>query len=257
MILPLGDAPNPRGIAVMTWALLLANIAVYIFVTFPLSFSPADPSDPLLPEYTRVVSRALPEGVAPEEIAAHVSAYDLFVFRYGFRPAKPHLANLFYSLFLHAGFAHLFGNMLFLWIYGDNVESRLGPLWYVLAYLGTGVAATLFHTIFDIDSGLPVVGASGAISGVLGLYFWWFPQNRVRLLVFMFPWFMNTISVSARLVLGMFLIVDNVLPFLLTRGIQSGGVAYGAHIGGFIAGLLLAMVMGRERTAELLVEDGQ
>ena len=245
MILPLGDTPNPRGVPVVTYALVAANIAVYVFLTLPLSVLPAEPTDPQLDEYVRIVERSLPQRVPFREIARHTSAYDLFVFRHGFRPAAPQLPNLVYALFLHAGFLHLFGNMLFLWIYGDNVEHQLGPLRYLLAYLGTGVAATMFHTAFDRGSPLPLIGASGAISGVLGFYFRWFPRNQVRLLFVFFPFFMNVIMVPARVVLGLFIIADNLLPFLLTRGIESGGVAYGAHIGGFIAGLTVAWLIDR------------
>jgi hypothetical protein len=107
------------------------------------------------------------------------------------------------------------------------------------------VAATLAHAAFDADSPLPLVGASGAISGVLGFYFLWFPHNTVRLWVVFFPLFMNIVEVPARLVLGMYLIVENMLPFLVARGAAGGGVAYGAHIGGFIAGLAAAWIMGR------------
>jgi membrane associated rhomboid family serine protease len=245
MILPLGDAPNPRGVPLVTYGLIAANVAVFLLVSLPLGGTAADPSDPLLREYVRVVGRNLPEHVSLRELVESVSAYDLFVFRYGFRPAAPRLSALFASLFLHAGFLHLFGNMLFLWIYGDNVEHRLGHLAYLLGYIGTGVAATVFHTVFSLGSELPVVGASGAISGVLGFYFLWFPRNRVRLLVLMFPFFMDVFLVPARLVLGMYLLIDNLLPFLVTRGIEGGGVAYGAHIGGFVAGLGAAWLMDR------------
>jgi membrane associated rhomboid family serine protease len=147
-------------------------------------------------------------------------------------------------MFLHAGFLHLFGNMLFLWIYGDNVEKRLGHLPFLFWYLATGAAATIFHTLFARDSPLPLIGASGAISGVLGFYFIWFPRNTVRLLFVLFPFFMNVFMVPARLVLGLYLLADNLLPFLITRG-TGGGVAYGAHIGGFLAGLALAWFMNR------------
>jgi membrane associated rhomboid family serine protease len=149
-------------------------------------------------------------------------------------------------MFLHGGFAHLAGNMLFLWIYGDNVEHRLGPFWYLLAYLGTGAAATLFHTVFAPDSPLPLVGASGAISGALGFYFMWFPRNQVRLLLLFFPFLMEVVTVPARLLLGLYLIVDNLLPFLLTHG-AGGGVAHGAHIGGFVAGVAIAWLMDRRQ----------
>jgi membrane associated rhomboid family serine protease len=149
-------------------------------------------------------------------------------------------------MFLHGGFAHLFGNMLFLWIYGDNVEHRLGSVRYVLWYLATGACATLFHGLFDSDSRLPLVGASGAISGVLGFYFVWFPRNLVRVWVLLFPFFMNVVHLPARLVLGFYLVLDNIFPFLLTRGAQGAGVAYGAHIGGFLAGLAVAWLHDRK-----------
>jgi membrane associated rhomboid family serine protease len=248
MILPLGDAPNPRGIPFITYALILANCAVYLLVTLPLSAQAPDPNDPMLWEYLRVVEQTLPRPVPAEQILQYTSAYDLFVFHYGFRPAAPVVATLFSAMFLHAGFLHLFGNMLFLWIYGDNVEQRLGRLPFLFWYLATGVAATLFHTLFAPTSPLPLIGASGAISGVLGFYFLWFPRNTVRLLFVLFPFFMNVFMVPARVVLGLYLLVDNLLPFLITRG-TGGGVAHGAHIGGFLAGLLVAWVMDRREVA--------
>lgn len=244
MILPLGDAPNPRGIPFITYALILANCAVYLLITLPLSAQAPDPNDPALWEYLRVVGQTLPRPVPVERILEHTSAYDLFVFHYGFRPAAPVVATLFTAMFLHAGFLHLFGNMLFLWIYGDNVEQRLGRVSYLFWYLATGLAATLFHTLFALTSPLPLIGASGAISGVLGFYFLWFPRNTVRLLFVLFPFFMNVFMVPARVVLGLYLLADNLLPFLMTRG-TGGGVAHGAHIGGFLAGLLVAWVMDR------------
>ena len=175
-----------------------------------------------------------------ERLLLQLSAYDLVVFSYGFRPAAPDVIALLTSLFLHGGFMHLAGNMLFLWIYGDNVEHRLGPARYLVAYLGTGILATLSHAVLDFGSVIPMVGASGAISGVLGFYFIWFPRNRVRLWIMLFPFFMHVVYAPARLVLGMYLVIDNLLPFLATRGAGGGGVAYGAHIGGFIAGLAYA-----------------
>ncbi|MFQ5668154.1 MAG: rhomboid family intramembrane serine protease [Candidatus Binatia bacterium] len=248
MIIPLGDAPNPpRNVPLVTYALLAANVAVYVFVTLPLSMTPVDPRDPALAEYVRVIAKNLPPFVSFDAVLRHISAYDLLVFHYGFRPAAPHLSALFSSLFLHAGFLHLAGNMLFLWIYGDNVEYRLGKAPYLLAYVGTGIAATLFHAAFALGSQLPLIGASGAISGVLGFYFRWFPRNRVRLFVVLFPFFMDVFYLPARVVLGMFLIVDNLLPFLFTRGAGGSGVAYGAHIGGFIAGLAVAWLLDRTR----------
>jgi membrane associated rhomboid family serine protease len=245
MILPLGDAPNPRGTPFLTYALILVNCAVFLLITLPLSARAPDLNDPLLLEYVRVVAPSLPSQVPLEGFLRQISSYDLFVFHYGFRPAAPHLVTLFTTMFLHAGFLHLFGNMLFLWIYGDNVEHRLGRVPFLFWYLATGVAATLFHTLFAAGSPLPLIGASGAISGVLGLYFIWFPRNTVRLLFVFFPFFMNVITVPARFVLGFYLLVDNLLPFLITRGMEGGGVAHGAHIGGFLGGLAIAWYMDR------------
>jgi len=138
---------------------------------------------------------------------------------------------------------HLLGNMLFLWIYGDNVEHRLGGILFVVWYLVTGAAATLFHAAFASGSPVPLVGASGAISGVLGFYFMWFPQNRVRVLIFLF-FFIRVFTFPARWVLGFYIVFSNILPFLVTQS-QGGGVAHGAHIGGFVAGLAVAFVMDR------------
>ncbi len=235
MFLPIGDEPNPRGVPWVTYGLIAANVAVYLLVTLPLNI-PVDLNHPALAEYVRVLMDALPQRVSPADLVQQISAYDLVVFDYGFRPVAPSALALLTSMFLHAGFMHLAGNMLFLWIYGDNVEHRLGSGAYLVAYLLTGVTATLFHTAFSLDSALPVVGASGAISGVLGFYFLWFPRNRVRVWVFFFPFIMNVIAMPARIVLGVYLVLQNIFPFLISQG-TGGGVAYGAHIGGFLGGL--------------------
>jgi membrane associated rhomboid family serine protease len=168
------------------------------------------------------------------------------VFKHGFRPGAPSLADLLLSMFLHGGLLHLAGNMLFLWIYGDNVEHRLGPARFVLWYLATGAAATLFHAVFFLSSDIPLVGASGAISGVLGFYFIWFPKNTVRMLFFLPPFLWHVFEIPARIVLLIYLVIDNVLPFIFAG---AGGVAHGAHIGGFIAGAGAAWVMARRAAA--------
>lgn len=241
-VIPLGDEPNPKGIPFATYALIAANLLLYTLFTLPLGFTPPEPGDPRVAEYLTTLARELPSNVTLEEVSASLSQYDLFVFAYGFRPAAPSLFDLFASIFLHGGLLHLAGNMLFLWIYGDNVEHRLGSVRYLGYYLATGVAATLFHAAFNLTSDVPLVGASGAISGVLGFYFLWFPKNRVRLLAGFFPFFVRQLYFPARLVLGFYLLVDNLLPFLL---MTTGGVAHGAHIGGFIAGLSAAWLIDR------------
>jgi membrane associated rhomboid family serine protease len=246
MFLPISDSPNPRTAAVATWALIAVNVAVYLLVSLPLGFQPADTADPAFAEYLELLAQLA--GSRQELIQAvdQMSAYDLFVFKHGFRPGAPSLADLLLSMFLHGGLLHLAGNMLFLWIYGDNVEHRLGPVRFVVWYLATGVAATLFHAAFFLGSDVPLVGASGAISGILGFYFVWFPRNTVRVLFFLPPIFWHVFEVPARIVLGIFLVIDNLLPFVFAG---AGGVAHGAHIGGFIAGAAAAWVINRRAVA--------
>jgi membrane associated rhomboid family serine protease len=243
VVLPIGDAPNPRGVPVVTYLLIAANVAVYVLVTLPLGTLRPAAGDPLVQEYLRTVADALEGRVPLQSLAARMTAYDLFVFVHGFRPGAPEASDLLVSLFLHAGLLHLAGNMLFLWIYGDNVERRLGAARYLLVYLGSGIAATLAHWAGAPGSLLPVVGASGAISGVLGCYFVWFPRNVVRLLWLMPPFLGHVFEVRARVVLAFYLIADNLLPYLVSTG--EGGVAHGAHIGGFVAGVGVAWLADR------------
>ncbi len=249
MVLPIGDAPNPRGLPVATYALIAINVAVYVLITLPQAGVRADPGDPLLAEYARVMQHALGDDPAElRAVLARVSVYDLFVFRWGFRPDAPSAVDLFTSMFLHGGLFHLAGNMLFLWIYGDNVEHRIGPTRFVAWYLVTGVAATLFHMAGDSDSPIPMVGASGAISGILGFYFVWFPRNHVRLLWLLPPLAMQVFEVPSRLVLGLYLVMENVLPYLLAR--DGAGIAHGAHIGGFVAGVAIGWLLDRRELRE-------
>lgn len=236
MFLPLRDSPNEPGTPIVNWALIAINVAVFALLTVPLSTAAPDLSDPVARSF--IFDAALAGIPNPG-----ISAYDVFVYHHGFRPAEPALSALLSSMFLHGGFLHLAGNMLFLWIYGDNVEARLGHAGYLVAYLLCGVAATALHAVFDLSSNIPMVGASGAISGVLGFYFVFFPRNHVHVLFALFPFFYDVIALPARLVLGAYLVLDNLLPVLLQGG--SGGVAHGAHIGGFLAGLGAAYVLGR------------
>ncbi len=242
MFLPIGDEPNLRGRPWLNYALIAANALVWFVVAWPLSRRGVDVEDPVLRDYLRVM--VAETGLPVRQILAQTSAYDLFVFVHGFKPAAPQLADLFASMFLHGGWLHLIGNMLFLWIYGDNVELYLGRLGYLILYLATGVAATAGHAVFSLNSLVPMVGASGAISGVLGCYFLWFPRNQVRVLL-LFGFYMNVVMLPARWVLGAYLVLDNLLPLLLIK--SSTGVAHGAHIGGFVGGLAGAFVISRVR----------
>ncbi|MBW2732210.1 MAG: rhomboid family intramembrane serine protease [Deltaproteobacteria bacterium] len=248
-MLPIGDQPNPRGyVPWVNYLLIAANIGLFLLVTLPLSDQVPDLKDQATLDFLRELLLHNP-GVDPQLLAAsltkQLSAYDLFLMRWGYRPGSPSLLALFSSMFLHGGWLHLAGNMLFLWIYGDNVEHRLGRLGYLLTYLGTGVVATLIYALFAPESAglVPLVGASGAISGILGLYFLWFPRNKVRLLVVII-FFVDVWVVNARLVLGFYLLIENLLPFLFSSG-AAGGVAHGAHLGGFVAGLAVAFAVDR------------
>jgi rhomboid family protein len=142
--------------------------------------------------------------------------------------------TLLTSMFMHGSFIHLFGNMLYLWIFGDNLEDRLGHMRYAVFYIVCGIVASLSHVFVNTDSYLPSLGASGAISGVLGGYLLLFPRRRVRVIL------MRTITeVPAFVALG-FWIVFQVISSMMIGA--EGGVAYAAHIGGFVAGLILIKV---------------
>jgi rhomboid family protein len=169
---------------------------------------------------------------------------DAFIMRWAFVPrrfeANPsgEFVTIFTSMFMHAGWMHLGGNMLYLWIFGDNVEDRFGHVKYLIFYLLCGIAATFAQLMFSHASDIPNLGASGAIAGVLGSYILMFPQGRVRVLGYG-----GIYHVPAIVVLGFWI----VLQFFsgigsIANSSQTGGVAYMAHIGGFIAGFVLTFL---------------
>ena len=172
------------------------------------------------------------------------SGGDAFVGKWAFVPSR-FLANpfgdcptLFTSMFMHAGWVHLGGNMLYLWIFGDNVEDRFGHIKFTIFYLLCGLAATFGQLAFSLGSNVPNLGASGAIAGVLGAYILLFPQGKVRVLQGQ-----RVIQVPALIVIGMWI----VLQFFsgigsIANTAQTGGVAYMAHIGGFLAGFVLTFL---------------
>ncbi|MGH8509272.1 MAG: rhomboid family intramembrane serine protease [Gammaproteobacteria bacterium] len=157
-------------------------------------------------------------------------------------------ATLFTSMFLHAGWIHLIGNMLYLWIFGDDVEDSMGRGRYLVFYLLCGLVGALSHVVAYPTSGIPVVGASGAVSGVLGAYILLYPHSRILVLLPMGP-FSRLVRLPAFLVLG-FWIVFQLLNTALA-GVQEGGVAWYAHIGGFVTGLALVPLF-KHRTVSLL-----
>jgi membrane associated rhomboid family serine protease len=156
--------------------------------------------------------------------------------------------TLFTSQFLHGGWWHLISNMVFLWIFGNNIEDRLGHFKYIIFYLSCGALAALCQWVIGVNSGVPSLGASGAISGVLGAYIIRFPHARVMSLVFL-GFFITTIRVPALLLIGIFFI-QNVISGLANlqaaanMSVETGGVAYWAHIGGFVFGVILGPLLG-------------
>lgn len=157
----------------------------------------------------------------------------------------PFWSTLFTSMFLHGGWLHLGGNMLYLWIFGDNIEKVVGHLRFVLFYLLCGLGAGLTHIFFSLSSGVPTVGASGAISGVLGGYLVLFPRNRVRVLTRG-----GIVAVPAVVVLGFWILIQFISGLgSIANTPETGGVAYLAHIGGFVAGLVLIWLFAAGRRA--------
>ncbi len=147
--------------------------------------------------------------------------------------------TLFTAMFVHGGFLHLAGNMLFLWIFGDNIEDRLGHVKFVIFYLLTGLIASGAHILASPNSTLPMIGASGAIAGVLGAYFVLFPRANVKTLIFLFV-FVSVVRVPAVFFLGIWFLFQ-----LLSSG-SGAGIAWYAHIGGFVAGVVLIKIFVRD-----------
>ena len=161
-----------------------------------------------------------------------------FIYRFGFIPANFSIITVFTSMFLHGGISHIMGNMWFLWVFGDNVEGVLGHVKFAVFYIICGLAATMSQLFVDPSSTIPMVGASGAIAGVLGMYMIRFPHARVHVFAFIIIFF-TTFRIPAMFVLGFWFFNQ------LTNGLGSlgfdttGGVAWFAHIGGFISGVML------------------
>lgn len=148
----------------------------------------------------------------------------------------PEYATVFTSMFLHGGWMHLIGNMLYLWVFGNNIECAMGHIKYIVFYIVCGIAAVLAQALPDTDSVVPMIGASGAISGVLGAYLLLYPRATVTLILPILV-VIKTFKLPAMIVLGGWFVMQLVSSAMSTG--EGGGVAFGAHIGGFIAGMLL------------------
>lgn len=152
------------------------------------------------------------------------------------QPIHP-VMTLFTSMFLHGGFFHLIGNMLYLWIFGNNIEDVLGHFRFLIFYILSGIIAAYSHAVTEANSLIPMIGASGAVSGILGAYLLLFPHARVHTLIF-FGFFVQVVRIPAIIVIGIWFIIQ-IINGILSKGIiNQGGVAWFAHIGGFLFGLL-------------------
>lgn len=217
MFIPLRDDNPTSRFPLVTVALIAVNTAVFLF------------------------QAVTPHGLELAAVRFGAVPYAVIHFRSLPGPAAfPPLLTLLTSMFLHGSLFHLLGNMLYLWIFGNNIEDRLGPVRFVLFYLVCGVAASLTHVLFEPASRVPMIGASGAIAGILGAYALLFPRARVRTLIFLI-FYIDVVSIPAGLILGLWFLLQ-----ILNVG-MGGGVAWFAHIGGFLAGLVfIALALGRE-----------
>jgi membrane associated rhomboid family serine protease len=222
---PIGDENEHSGMAFVTIGVIVANVIAFLI-------------EINRPERA-VQAFIFAWGVVPREFAVGTDLPPLIPF--------PFWSTLFTSMFLHGGWGHLGGNMLFLWIFGDNIEHRLGHLRFLIFYVACGFAASLAHILFNSASNIPAVGASGAISGVLGGYLLMYPRNRVYVLTWG-----GVMAVPAIFMLGLWIVtqfVNGVGSIAVTGETGGGGVAYMAHIGGFAAGLILAPLFAVGRPA--------
>jgi membrane associated rhomboid family serine protease len=212
-MIPVGDENEQSGPALVTLTLLALNLVAFFAqillgeaFTYAYSFVPAELSLFLL-------------GRAPADV----------------------LLTLFTAMFLHASIGHLLGNLIFLWVFGDNVEHRLGSGLFLLFYLGCGLAATFTQYLMDPTTTIPNLGASGAISGVLGAYFVLFPSNLVRVFVWPVSLFLGPVQLPALVMLGFWFVMQLWGGVDQIGQLSSGGVAFWAHVGGFVAGMALGV----------------
>ena len=217
MFIPLKDLNPRRHYPFVNTALILANIGVFIYqLSLPQQAFKAF-----------VTANAMVPARFPAWLSGHAP------FEVAFLP-------LLTSMFLHSSIVHIAGNMLFLWIFGDNVEDFYGHFAYLFFYLLCGVGSGIMHVLFNFNSSVPAIGASGAISGVMGAYAVLYPGSRVLTLVFIF-----LVPIPAIVILGYWFLLQ-FLSGLTSLGMPaSGGVAWWAHIGGFLLGLFLTLVIRR------------
>jgi len=223
MLLPLRDENPTKRIPAVTIFIIALNCLIFLYQAL----------SPQGLDYYALKMGAIPYEITHFESLTHV-------------PRLPPLVALFTSMFLHGSLFHLLGNMLYLWIFGNNVEDFLGSFRFILFYLLSGLGASFTHIIFNPNSQVPMIGASGAIAGVLGAYFILYPGARVSTFVFLFV-FIRVIPIPAVYVLGFWFLMQ-----LLNVGL-GGGVAWFAHIGGFLIGIALIKLFSRRKRRRIWV----
>jgi membrane associated rhomboid family serine protease len=234
-MIPLKDDVPSRSVPVVTIALIALNVAAYVYqVLLGLSVDPAGRSaaEAFVSEF----------GATPCRLTGTCDRGDF---------PSPY-ATIFTSMFLHGSPLHVGGNMLYLWIFGDNIEDTLGHARFLVFYLLAGVAAAIAQTVTSPTSAIPMIGASGAVSGVLGAYLLLFPYATILTLV-IFGFFVRTVHIPAVIVLGFWIVLQLINGWFtasasaMGRG-ESGGVAWFAHIGGFLAGMVLMLLFRPRRS---------
>ncbi|MBI4683162.1 MAG: rhomboid family intramembrane serine protease [Nitrospirae bacterium] len=223
-MIPFKDDNPTRHFPLMTIAIIAANVAVFILQ----ALSPSDP---------RRIAYAF--GAIP---------YFLMTFE-TVQPIHP-LLTVFSSMFMHGGLLHLGTNMLYLWIFGNNIEDRLGSSKFIMFYILCGVAAAYAHAIINPASTVPMIGASGAVSGVLGAYLVLFPHARIHTLIFL-VFFIQVVKLSAVFVIAFWVFIQ-IINGILSKGMTNhGGVAWFAHIGGFVFGFLMINIFVKNKSRHL------
>lgn len=230
-MIPIKDYPGPRRrMPWVTWGIIAVNIAVFLY---QISLGPA--ASTFMFAYA-VVPVALVHGI-PQTSLSGVPP------NLPFHTPNPVYLTLITSMFLHAGWLHIGGNMLFLYIFGDNVEDRMGHLPYLVFYLFCGIIASITQVAVNPGSSIPSLGASGAIAGVLAAYLVLFPTAGVRTIIFIVIFF-TIVTIPAFILIGLWFVLQffDGIAALSTAQQGMGGVAYFAHVGGFVTGLVITLL---------------
>lgn len=238
MVFPLSD--DDRALSGPAWVTIIVLILNVLFFFVQMTSPDFTYGWSAVPQEITTGQDLANMAPTPEENPdAEIRSAENIPQRPGPGPAPLIYLTMLTAMFMHGGLAHIGGNMLYLWIFGDNVEHRFGHGSFLLFYLASGIAASLAQIALDPDSVIPTLGASGAISGIMGAYLVLFPKNRVNAI-----FFFRVISIPAFLALGIWIAMQLVGGWgSLTATEQSGGVAYAAHIGGFVAGVVTALIV--------------